>query len=150
MYTTLPHDKINARLPKLIKWWFDREGKTNICTSESKGFFFATDYKSYKSWTCGALGIALSFLLDNIYDISSKSTLTADNGKKMNALTVFSESIRFFVGNFNNRLDTIFNEVNSNEIRWVLTVPAIWNEKAKSFMREAAIKVLNKVRIKRS
>ncbi|KAK3102775.1 hypothetical protein FSP39_013851 [Pinctada imbricata] len=67
MYTTLPHDKINDRLSKLIKWCFDREGKTYICTSESKGFVFATDYKSYKSWTCRYLCIALSFLLDNIY-----------------------------------------------------------------------------------
>ena len=27
MYTTLPHDKINDRLSKLITWCFDREGK---------------------------------------------------------------------------------------------------------------------------
>ncbi|KAK3106627.1 hypothetical protein FSP39_023983 [Pinctada imbricata] len=67
MYTTLPHDKINDRLSKVIKWCFDREGKTYMCTSESKGFFSATDYKSYKSWTCGDLCIALSFLSDNIY-----------------------------------------------------------------------------------
>ena len=67
MYTTLPHDKINDRLSNLIKWCFDRERKTYICTSESKGFFSSTDYKSYKSWTCSDLCNALSFLLDNIY-----------------------------------------------------------------------------------
>ena len=67
MYTTLPHDKINDRLSKLIKWCFDREGKTYICTSENKGFFSAAEYKSYKSWTCVDLCNALSFLLDNIY-----------------------------------------------------------------------------------
>ena len=67
MYTTLPHDKINDQLFKLIKWCYNREGKTYICTSESKGFFSATEYKSYKSWTCSDVCSALSFLLDNIY-----------------------------------------------------------------------------------
>ncbi|KAK3089429.1 hypothetical protein FSP39_003538 [Pinctada imbricata] len=67
MYTTLPHDKINDQLSKLIKWCYNREGKIYICTSESKGFFSATEYKSYKSWTCSDLCSALSFLLDNIY-----------------------------------------------------------------------------------
>ena len=67
MYTTLPHDKIKDRLSKLIKWCFNREGKTYICTSETKGFFSAAEYKSYKSWTCSDLCNALSFLLDNIY-----------------------------------------------------------------------------------
>ncbi|KAK3090026.1 hypothetical protein FSP39_008627 [Pinctada imbricata] len=67
MYTTLPHDKINDQLSKLIKWCYIREGKIYICTSESKGFFSATEYKSYKSWTCSDLCSALSFLLDNIY-----------------------------------------------------------------------------------
>ncbi|KAK3085109.1 hypothetical protein FSP39_024511 [Pinctada imbricata] len=67
MYTTLPHDKINDQLSKLIKWCYNREGKIYICTSESKGFFSATEYKSYKSWSCSDLCSALSFLLDNIY-----------------------------------------------------------------------------------
>ena len=67
MYTTLPHDKIKDRLSKLIKWCFDREGKSYLCTSETKGFFSVNEYKSYKSWTCYDLCMALSFLLDNIY-----------------------------------------------------------------------------------
>ena len=33
------------------------------------------------------------------------------------------------------------DDVNNTSIRWVLTVPAIWNEPAKQFMRESAIKV---------
>ena len=67
MYTTLPHEKIKDRLSKLIKWCFDREGKTFLCTSETKGFFSAVDYNSYKSWTRSELCKALSFLLDNIF-----------------------------------------------------------------------------------
>jgi len=30
-------------------------------------------------------------------------------------------------------------------IAWVITIPAIWNEPAKQFMREAAIEVNNKI-----
>jgi len=33
------------------------------------------------------------------------------------------------------------DDVNNPRIRWVITVPAIWNEPAKQFMRESAIKV---------
>jgi len=29
----------------------------------------------------------------------------------------------------------------SNDVQWVLTVPAIWKQEAKQFMREAALKV---------
>ena len=34
-----------------------------------------------------------------------------------------------------------FREPDIDLIRWVLTVPAIWDEEAKGFMREVAFKV---------
>jgi vacuolar-type H+-ATPase subunit F/Vma7 len=34
-----------------------------------------------------------------------------------------------------------FNYIGEHEIRWVLTVPAMWSEKAKQYMREAAEEV---------
>lgn len=34
-------------------------------------------------------------------------------------------------------------DTNEDDIRFVLTVPAIWNEAAKQFMREAASKVIS-------
>ena len=33
-------------------------------------------------------------------------------------------------------------EFDNNDVRWVITVPAIWKMPAKQFMREAAYKVL--------
>ena len=33
------------------------------------------------------------------------------------------------------------HKVNKDEIRWVITVPAIWRPQAKQFMREAAYEV---------
>ena len=38
-------------------------------------------------------------------------------------------------------LDKRDTGVQPNDIQWVLTVPAIWNDPAKQFMREAAQKV---------
>lgn len=33
------------------------------------------------------------------------------------------------------------SEFDNNDVRWVITVPAIWKMPAKQFMREAAYKV---------
>lgn len=34
-----------------------------------------------------------------------------------------------------------FINIELNEIKWVITVPAIWSDPAKAFMRRAAMKV---------
>ena len=36
----------------------------------------------------------------------------------------------------------IVHQVLSSEVRWVITVPAIWRQQAKQFMREAAYQVV--------
>ena len=98
--------------------------------------------------------------------------LETENGVKFPALKVFSEAIKFFKNHFENELEnsmlsetstksvsskTVSNEKEkekspsvysnesswSNDILWVLTVPAIWSDQAKQFMREAAIQVSN-------
>lgn len=62
--------------------------------------------------------------------------------KKMPAMDVFSAAIKYMKEHLLHKLsekgDT---ETKREEIRWVLTVPAIWSDTAKSFMRDAAIKV---------
>ena len=35
----------------------------------------------------------------------------------------------------------IYRRIDTEYITWVLTVPAIWNESAKAFMRRAALQV---------
>ncbi|KAK3100734.1 hypothetical protein FSP39_024387 [Pinctada imbricata] len=65
-----------------------------------------------------------------------------ESGKKsLPARTVFAHGIRFLksclLKELKTRgLDEILKE--DEEIHWVLTVPAIWNDSAKQFMREAA------------
>ena len=63
-------------------------------------------------------------------------------GKEVEAITVFSLSIRALKEHLEQLLDTRGTTISPEEIEWVLTVPAIWSDSAKQFMRIAAIKVL--------
>ena len=57
-------------------------------------------------------------------------------------MSVVSHAIRFLSQHLIHRLKTESGvTLSSSNIRWVLTVPAIWNDKAKQFMREAAYMV---------
>ncbi|XP_069112501.1 heat shock 70 kDa protein 12A-like [Argopecten irradians] len=69
----------------------------------------------------------------------SKSTLLADvTGKRLNALDVFAKSISALKSHLMKTLENQSTGINPNEIQWVLTVPAIWSDAAKQFMRSAA------------
>lgn len=68
--------------------------------------------------------------------------LTDESGKTMNAKTVFTSAIKF-IRDF--ALEVISKRgvqySSENEINWIITVPAIWSNKAKQFMRESAVAV---------
>ena len=66
-----------------------------------------------------------------------------DNGRSMSALTVFSESIRYFKGHFLLNIRKTGLEIRGDEIHWVLTIPAISNDNSKQFMRESTKQVFN-------
>jgi len=59
----------------------------------------------------------------------------------MKAMTVFSAIIGYLKTHLLNLLKTRGTEMKNDDIHWVLTVPAIWSDSAKEFMREAAQKV---------
>lgn len=64
-------------------------------------------------------------------------------GKPMKAITIFSEAIRYIRKHLLGVLDDPNREEQvqiekDTDIHWVLTVPAIWNDLSKKFMREAA------------
>ncbi|XP_032424332.1 heat shock 70 kDa protein 12A-like isoform X4 [Xiphophorus hellerii] len=73
-------------------------------------------------------------------DLNKNLKIKEANDKEMTALKVFSESLRFLK---DDALKTINSKVPgqnfiASDFTWVLTVPAIWDESAKQFMREAA------------
>ncbi|XP_063419328.1 heat shock 70 kDa protein 12A-like [Mytilus trossulus] len=58
--------------------------------------------------------------------------------KKMKAVYVFAEVIKYFIEDLvqsKNQQGTVFT---NDDFHWVITVPAIWDLKAKQFMRDAA------------
>lgn len=64
-------------------------------------------------------------------------------GKEMKAMDVFSICINYLKNAMlcEMNLQLADGEIVENDIDFVLTVPAIWGDEAKLFMREAAIKV---------
>lgn len=84
------------------------------------------------------------FLIVVSYQTLDRNTkLTARNGRTVDALVVFSHSIRYL----KDRAIEIIRErtgddrYSAKDTQWVITVPAIWKPAAKQFMREAAYKV---------
>lgn len=68
-----------------------------------------------------------------------RDTEIADGfGHKMPALDVFAISIQYLKDHLMESLHNKIHGIEDNDIRWVLTVPAIWNDGSKQFMREAA------------
>jgi len=68
-------------------------------------------------------------------------TLNDATGKWMKTLDVISASIKFmqeFLLQELRKRGVKRDELANIEINWVITVPAIWNNAAKQFMREAA------------
>ncbi|KAH3830988.1 hypothetical protein DPMN_104247, partial [Dreissena polymorpha] len=63
-----------------------------------------------------------------------------DCGRPMKAMVVFSEIIKYLKQHLLKLLETRGTGVDNKDIHWVLTVPAIWSDSAKQFMREAAQK----------
>ena len=83
------------------------------------------------------------YFIQSTSNINRDLMLTATNSKQMSALEVFKEALNFlkehFLENVNNR--NAANNITVDKVRWVLTVPAIWNDAAKQLMRKSAEKV---------
>lgn len=59
-------------------------------------------------------------------------------GKQAKAIKVFAHAIRYLKDHMLNTLEQRGAGIKAKDINWVLTVPAIWEDPAKQFMREAA------------
>ncbi|XP_052792382.1 heat shock 70 kDa protein 12B-like [Mya arenaria] len=71
-------------------------------------------------------------------DLSRHTELTDDKGKRMPAMKVFAEGIRYLKEHLLTACGERTHGLDEREMHWVLTVPAIWDDSAKAFMREAA------------
>ncbi|XP_061601129.1 heat shock 70 kDa protein 12A isoform X4 [Cololabis saira] len=74
-------------------------------------------------------------------NLSINTDLHAANGKRVKALDIFAYALAFFKEQALKELsDQMGADFDNNDVRWVITVPAIWKMPAKQFMREAAYK----------
>ncbi|XP_067894460.1 heat shock 70 kDa protein 12B [Heterodontus francisci] len=72
-------------------------------------------------------------------DLTMETELEAVNGKRVKALDVFAHALRYFRKHSLKELKEQFSiTLDTDDVRWVITVPAIWKQPAKQFMREAA------------
>lgn len=70
----------------------------------------------------------------------ARDTIIEDiKGTPMPAMTIFAMALRYLRENFLQELHKQVIGVEETDIQYVLTVPAIWDDNAKQFMREAAI-----------
>ncbi|XP_056466012.1 heat shock 70 kDa protein 12A-like isoform X2 [Gadus chalcogrammus] len=74
-------------------------------------------------------------------NLSTETDIQAANGKRVKALDIFAYALAFFKEQALKELsDQTGGDFDNNDVRWVITVPAIWKMPAKQFMREAAYK----------
>ncbi|XP_078325244.1 heat shock 70 kDa protein 12A-like isoform X3 [Crassostrea virginica] len=74
-------------------------------------------------------------------DLSETTTLMDMTDKELPAVDVFAAVIRYFRESLQKRLNTrSMIDFNYDDVYWVITVPAIWDLRAKQFMRKAAEK----------
>ncbi|CAG2217425.1 Heat shock 70 kDa protein 12B [Mytilus edulis] len=71
--------------------------------------------------------------------ITSRYKIKDVNGYRMSALKVFADTLRFLKNNVIEALELKISSIPLQYISWVVTVPAIWTDKAKQFMRLAAL-----------
>ncbi|XP_071086747.1 heat shock 70 kDa protein 12A-like [Haliotis cracherodii] len=77
-------------------------------------------------------------LYDN-KELNADITLKDANGKSQLAVDVFAHSLNFMKKHMLRAIGAHLGyDPHPDTVRWVLTVPAIWDENAKQFMREAA------------
>ena len=74
--------------------------------------------------------------------MNSETTIAASNGDQIPAVQLFSFALRYFKEHALKELSAQSATIIVNEdVRWVITVPAIWRAPAKQLMRQAAYEV---------
>ena len=61
------------------------------------------------------------------------------DGRELPLMTVISESLKYIGAKALEKLSEQVGKIVKTKIRWVLTVPALWQEEHKQFMRKAAV-----------
>lgn len=88
------------------------------------------------------LKIALKMPFISAQKLTLKTTIRDINNKRHPAIDVFAHAIGYLQKHLLDYLNNRGMEIiHQHKIHWVLTIPAIWDDPAKQFMREAAKRV---------
>lgn len=68
-------------------------------------------------------------------DVNAK----AIDGREMPLMPIIAETLKFIAEKAIEKLKEQVGKIVTAKIRWVLTVPALWSEEHKLFMRKAAV-----------
>uniref|UniRef100_K1QU68 Heat shock 70 kDa protein 12B n=1 Tax=Magallana gigas TaxID=29159 RepID=K1QU68_MAGGI len=117
---------------KFSKFGFEAEAKYMdlILDKEQKDWFFFRRFK---------------MSLYDLQSIDKEVYLEDETGKPMPAFVVFTESLRYMKQSLLDDAKNQQTDIKLQEIKWIITVPAIWSDPAKSFMRRAAVEVICKI-----
>ncbi|XP_048734696.2 heat shock 70 kDa protein 12A-like [Ostrea edulis] len=110
---------------KFVSFGFDAENRFSDITLDGK----QNEYLYFNRF---------KMKLHNNMKLTRDMMLEDISQNKFPAIQVFALSIEALKDHLLDILKTQGLEIKTDEIRWVLTVPAIWSDPAKQFMREAA------------
>lgn len=69
--------------------------------------------------------------------------LEDETGKPMSAMIVFTESLKYLKQSLLDDARKQQTDIKLKDIKLIITVPAIWSDPAKAFMRKAAVEVIS-------
>lgn len=78
---------------------------------------------------------AMLFQTYKLHLLKMDQNATAVDGRQLSLMTVISQSLKFIADKALEKLTEQVGKVVKTKIRWVLTVPALWSEEHKHFMR---------------
>ncbi|XP_039593141.1 heat shock 70 kDa protein 12A isoform X2 [Polypterus senegalus] len=114
------------------------DGKFHSFGYAARDFYHDLDPSESKHWLYLE---KFKMKLHTTSNLSIETELQAANGKKVKAINVFAYALQFFKEQALKELsDQAGSQFDNADVRWVITVPAIWKQPAKQFMRQAAYK----------
>ncbi|XP_055502895.1 heat shock 70 kDa protein 12A isoform X2 [Leucoraja erinacea] len=114
------------------------DGKYHSFGYAARDFYHDLDPNDSKQWLYFE---KFKMKLHTTSDLTIETELEAANGKKVKAIEIFACALMFFKDHALQELsDQAGSQFENSEVRWVITVPAIWKQPAKQFMRHAAYK----------
>jgi len=73
--------------------------------------------------------------------LNRQSEVEDINGERMSAMTIFSMAINYMRRHLMGAIEIASSDIKQLDVMFVITVPAIWNNASKQFIREAAVQV---------